>query len=160
MSLADEKTIGVMGLTDTIRYSSVQFARGSENGQTILYLDHYLNMNSQSFEVFRIQYSDRLQVSGGVRCYEFEGAAGCDTGAFDKALEELNTGGLSSKIYDCCTSRPAACWTMTGGGAVTELCGFFQRRIMRRAWSLPPMIPPGCCKNSDKVILSKFYQKI
>lgn len=212
VSLADEKTIGVMGLTDTIRYSSVQFTRGSENGQTILYLDHYLNMNSQSFEVFRIQYSDRLQVSGGVRCYEFEGAAGCDTGASDKALEELNTGGLSSEngwvlgerydweeisseipagmmeqyrqdwqngmagiglessffrtmyeapeivwapdggtdmtayfqyFYDCCTSRPAACWTMTGGGAVTELCGFLSAPDHEAGMELTTYDSPG-----------------
>lgn len=96
VSLAAERSIPLIGLTDTLRYTSLQLTRGSENGQSWLYLDHFLNMNTSSYEDIRIGYNGQLQVAGGVRCCEMDGWAACDSGASDGALDGLNSGGQSS----------------------------------------------------------------
>ena len=91
---ADEKTISVPGLPDTLCSSSIQFMRGVQDGKTALYLDYYFNFNTQSFCTIRLTYDGKLNVSGGVNCSESAFAAFCDTGAAEGALETL--GGLQS----------------------------------------------------------------
>ncbi len=86
---ADEKTISVLGLPDTLCSSSIQFMRGVQDGKAALYLDHYFNFNTQSFSTIRLTYDGKLNVSGGVDCSEFAFAASCDTGAAEGALETM-----------------------------------------------------------------------
>lgn len=86
---ADEKTISVPGLPDTLCSSSIQFMRGVQDGKTALYLDYYFNFNTQSFSTIRLTYDGKLNVSGGVDCSEFAFTASCDTGASEGALETM-----------------------------------------------------------------------
>lgn len=86
---ADEKTISVPGLPDTLCSSSIQFMRGVQDGKAALYLDYYFNFNTQSFSTIRLIYDGKLNVSGGVDCSEFAFAASCDTGASEGALETM-----------------------------------------------------------------------
>ena len=92
---ADEKTISVPGLPDTLCSSSIQFMRGVQDGKTALYLDYYFNFNTQSFSTIRLTYDGKLNVSGGVDCSEFAFAASCDSSASEGALETL--GGRQSE---------------------------------------------------------------
>lgn len=86
---ADEKTISVPGLPDTLCSSSIQFMRGVQDGKTALYLDYYFNFNTQSFSTIRLTYDGKLNVSDGVDCSEFAFTASCDTGASEGALETM-----------------------------------------------------------------------
>lgn len=92
---ADEKTISVPGLPDTLCSSSIQFMRGVQDGNVALYLDYYFNFNTQSFSTIRLTYDGKLNVSGGVDCSEFAFAASCDSSASEGALETL--GGRQSE---------------------------------------------------------------
>ena len=86
---ADEKTISIPGLPDTLCSSSIQFMRGVQDGKAALYLDYYFNFNTQSFSTIRLTYDGKLNVSGGVDCSEFAFAASCNTGASEGALETM-----------------------------------------------------------------------
>lgn len=86
---ADEKTISVPGLPDTLCSSSIQFMRGVQDGNVALYLDYYFNFNTQSFSTIRLTYDGKLNVSGGVDCSEFAFAASCDSSASEGALETM-----------------------------------------------------------------------
>lgn len=89
VELTDEKMLSVHGLPDTLFSSSIQFMRGTADGQTALYLDYYFNFNTQGFSTIRLLYDGKLEISGGVDCSEFAYAACCDTGASEGALETM-----------------------------------------------------------------------
>ncbi len=87
--LADERSVSILGLPDSLYSSSIQFMRGTQDGQAALYLDNYFNFNSQGFSLIRLTYDGALNISGGVDCSEFAYAAYCDIGASEGALETM-----------------------------------------------------------------------
>ncbi len=89
VAAADEKQIAIHGLADTLYSSSIQFMRGTQDGQTGLYLDHYFNFNTQTFGLIRLTYDGTLRISGGVDCSEFAYFAFCCTDAGEGALESI-----------------------------------------------------------------------
>lgn len=85
--LADERTVSVLGLVDTLCSGSIQFMRGVQNGEAALYLDYYYNFNSQCFSTIRLTYDGKLNISDGIVCTEHAYSVYCNTEPSDGIFE-------------------------------------------------------------------------
>ena len=88
--LSDERDLAILGLADSSHYASIQFMRGEQNGRPILYVDYFLNLNSQGFGILGLTYENgSFHVAGGADCSEFYAYATCCRAVSDEALHTL-----------------------------------------------------------------------